>query len=152
MNIAFGCDHAGFNSHKNKIVDFFKRQGHKIVDFGCFDSGSCDYPDIAQNVANAVSTGKCDKGVLICGTGIGMSIAANKIHGIRAAVCWGEEIAALAAEHNNANILCLPARFASAEEMIVWIKKWMSTSASKEERHVNRLNKIAKIENCCCKG
>ncbi|MHB9154805.1 MAG: ribose 5-phosphate isomerase B [Endomicrobiales bacterium] len=145
MKIAFGCDHAGYH-HREKLIGFLAAQGHTVRDCGCFGPESCDYPDIAASVAKAVSGGSAERGILLCGTGIGMSIAANKFPGVRAAVCWRDEVAALTAEHNNANILCLPARFAAPEEMMKWIATWLKTPASSEPRHVNRIKKIAGLE------
>jgi ribose 5-phosphate isomerase B len=111
---------------------------------------SCDYPDFSVAVADAVSKGKCAKGVLICGTGVGMSIAANKFPGVRAAICWNDEVAALISQHNDANIICLPGRFASTAELTRWINIWLNTPASTEERHVKRINKIRDLDKKLC--
>ena len=94
MKISLGTDHAGFDI-KNTVVDFLKSLGHEVIDRGTFSKDSCDYPDFAKSVASDILTGKAEKGVLICGTGIGMAIAANKVKGIRAGVCWNEETAKL---------------------------------------------------------
>jgi len=145
VNIAFACDHAGI-TYKNKIIGFIETLGHKVVDFGCYGTESCDYPDFGMAAAQAVSQGKCERGVLICGTGVGMSIVANKFPGVRAAVCWSDTVAGLAAEHNHANILCLPARFASAEQLALWIETWLKTPFSTEKRHKQRINKITELE------
>ncbi|MBN1822863.1 MAG: ribose 5-phosphate isomerase B [Endomicrobiales bacterium] len=145
MKIAFGCDHAGFE-HKKGIVEFLRNEGHEVLDFGCNSADSCDYPDVAADVARTVSSGKADKGVLTCGTGVGMSIVANKSRGVRAGVCWNEKVAALISEHNDANVICLPARFASTDEMKKWIKIWLVTPQSPEERHKKRVEKILNIE------
>jgi ribose 5-phosphate isomerase B len=146
MNFAFGCDHAGFEI-KQRIIDGLESRGHRVKDFGCNSSASCDYPDIASRVACSVSDGESERGVLICGTGIGMSIAANKIRSIRAAVCWNDDVAKLVSEHNAANILCMGARCATPEQMMKWIDIWLATLPSSEPRHVNRVKKIAAIEN-----
>lgn len=143
MKIAFGCDHAGFEI-KSQIVDFIKSMGHEVVDCGTDSSVSCDYPDFALEVAQKIVSKKAGKGILICGTGIGMSIAANKIKGIRAAVCWNKETAALISQHNNANIMCAGARFASIDDICSWIKIFIETKF--EERHLKRINKIIQIE------
>lgn len=143
MKIAFGCDHAGIKI-KEQIIKFVESLGHHVVDCGTFSEQSCDYPDFAFKVAQAVSKKTADKGILICGTGIGMSIAANKVKGIRAAVCWNKETAALIAQHNNANIICAGARFASADEICSWIKIFFETKF--EERHLKRINKINSLE------
>jgi ribose 5-phosphate isomerase B len=145
MNIAFGCDHAALD-HRDTIVRYLKSLGHTVMDYGCEGAVSCDYPDKAAAVAEAVAGGKAERGILICGTGIGMSIAANKYNGVRAAVVWNEQTAALASEHNAANVLCLGARFASAEQMVQWIDIWIKTPPSQEERHRRRVQKIAAIE------
>ena len=145
MIIAFGCDHAGY-SYKERIFEFLHSLGHKVIDCGCFSDISCDYPDFAKPVAVYVSRKICEYGILVCGSGIGMSIAANKFSGIRAALCFTQEIAALSKDHNNANILCLPARFCSVEEAVNWIKIWLETKFADNPRHRRRINKIGKIE------
>ena len=143
MKIAFGCDHAGIKI-KEQILKFVESLGYQVIDCGTFSEQSCDYPDFAFKVAQSVTQKTADKGILICGTGIGMSIAANKVKGIRAAVCWNKETAALIAQHNNANIICAGARFASADEICSWIKIFLETKF--EERHLKRINKITEIE------
>jgi len=143
MKIVFGCDHAGIKI-KEQIIKFVENLGHQVIDCGTFSEQSCDYPDFAFKVAQSVAQKIADKGILICGTGIGMSIAANKVKGIRAAVCWNKETAALIAQHNNANIICAGARFASADEICSWIKIFLETKF--EERHLKRINKITNLE------
>jgi ribose 5-phosphate isomerase B len=143
MKIAFGCDHAGIKI-KEQIIKFVESLGHQVIDCGTFTEQSCDYPDFAFKVAQSVAQKMSDKGILICGTGIGMSIAANKVKGIRAAVCWNKETAALIAQHNNANIICAGARFASVDEICSWIKIFLETKF--EERHLKRINKITALE------
>lgn len=143
MKIAFGCDHAGIEI-KSKLLDFIKSLGHEVSDFGTYSKESCDYPDFAFKVARSVAANETDKGILICGTGIGMSIAANKIKGIRAAVCWSKETAQLIAQHNNANIMCAGARFAAVDDICSWIKIFLETEF--EQRHLKRINKITQIE------
>jgi ribose 5-phosphate isomerase B len=145
MKIAIGCDHAGLD-HKNSLIRFLTTKGFEVKDFGCFSTESCDYPDIAAPLARAVADGIFDRGILICGTGIGMSIAANKVAGIRAAVCWNSDTAHLVSEHNNANILCLPSRFSSPEQMEQWTGIWIDTPFSSQERHIKRVAKIMEIE------
>ena len=110
MKIAVGADHGGFE-RKTEIVAFLQKLGHKVVDVGCYSEESVDYPDYARKVAKAVSLNRAERGILVCGTGIGMCIAANKLAKIRAAVCWNVKTAKLAAEHNQANVLCLSGRF-----------------------------------------
>jgi len=143
MKISLGTDHAGFEV-KNNIINFLKSLGHEVIDCGTFSKDSCDYPDFAKEVAMNIINGKSDKGVLICGTGIGMAIAANKIKGIRAGVCWNVETARLISLHNNANIICLGARFLYIEEMFDMIKMYLETKF--EERHSRRILKISEME------
>jgi len=143
MKISLGTDHAGFDV-KNNIINFLKSLGHEVIDCGTFSKDSCDYPDFAKEVAMNIVSGKSDKGILICGTGIGMAIAANKIKGIRAGVCWNVETARLISLHNNANIICLGSRFLYIEEMFDMIKMYLETKF--EERHSRRILKISEME------
>ena len=113
--IAIGADHAGFE-YKEEIRKWLASAGYSVKDFGTYSVDSADYPDFAHPVANAVETKQFDLGVLICGSANGVAITANKHQGIRAAICWKEEIAALARQHNNANIVCIPSRFVTLEE------------------------------------
>ena len=112
--IAIGCDHAGFE-YKEQLKSWLEKNGYSVKDFGTYSKDSVDYPDFAHPVANAVERKELDLGVLVCGSANGVAIAANKHQGIRAAICWNEELASLARQHNNANIVCLPARFVSYE-------------------------------------
>lgn len=143
MKISLGTDHAGFDVKKS-VINFLQSLGHDVIDCGTFSKDSCDYPDFAKEVATNILTGKAEKGVLICGTGIGMAMAANKVKGIRAGVCWNEETAKLIALHNNANIICLGARFLYIEEMFEMIKVFLSTQF--EQRHIDRILKISDME------
>jgi ribose 5-phosphate isomerase B len=151
MKIAFGTDHGGFE-FKEQIIGLLKSLGHDVVDCGCFSNASCDYPDFGYAVACLVSKGDCDKGVLICGTGVGISISANKLPGIRAAVCYSDEVAKLISEHNDANIICLSGRMFTIDVLLRWIKTWITTPFSNEPRHVTRINKIKQIETRVSKG
>ena len=108
MHIAIGCDHRGLNL-KKAVEELLSRMGHSYEDFGCYDEGSVDYPDIAAGVAGAVAQGRFDHGILICSTGIGMSMAANKVPGVRAALCHEAFSARCSRQHNDANVLCLGA-------------------------------------------
>jgi ribose 5-phosphate isomerase B len=110
--IAIGCDHAGFD-YKENLKSWLEKNGYTVKDFGTYGKDSVDYPDFAHPVANAVEKKDSDLGILICGSANGVAIAANKHQGIRAAICWNEELAGLARQHNNANVVCLPARFVS---------------------------------------
>jgi ribose 5-phosphate isomerase B len=112
--IAIGCDHAGFE-YKEKLKGWLEINGYSLKDFGAHSLESADYPDFAHPVATAVETKEFDFGILICGSANGVAIVANKHQGIRAAICWNEELAGLSRQHNNANIVCLPARFVSYE-------------------------------------
>lgn len=141
MKIALGADHGGFE-YKNKISDLLKKEGYDVTDFGTYSKESCDYPVFAKKVAEAVSTGVCDRGILICGTGIGMSITANKFKGIRAALCSDTFSAKATREHNDSNILCMGERvitFDKAEEIT---RIWLETEFSGEERHIRRIGMI----------
>ena len=145
MKIAFGCDHAGFK-FKETIIKHLKNRQYEVFDAGCLSPESCDYPDPAAAAARAVSRGICAKGILLCGTGAGMCMAANKVPGVRAAVCWNEEVAKLIREHNDANVICLPARFIAQETMIKFIDIWLETAFSGEDRHLRRIKKVMNLE------
>jgi len=140
MKIAIGGDHAAME-YKPKLIAFLEAKGHKVKDFGPFSDDSVDYPDFAHPVATAVHTSEYEFGVLICGSGQGVSMTANKHDGIRAALCWKEELAALSRQHNNANIVCLPARFISYEEAETIVDTFIKT-AFEGGRHERRVNKI----------
>lgn len=139
MNIIIGSDHAGFEL-KKEIINYFNKD-YIFTDVGTFSLESCDYPDYAHKVAEGVSNSKYNFGILICGSGTGVNITANKHKNVRAALSWIPEIAKLAREHNNANIVSLPARFIKTNEAINIIKVFLSTSFE-GGRHLNRINKI----------
>ena len=139
--IAIGSDHAGFE-YKEYFKKLLSDMGHAYQDFGTFSSEPVDYPDIAHVVSKAIASHTCDMGILICGTGIGMSIAANKHSGIRAAVCESSASAKLSREHNDANILCLGERITSLETAIEIVKTFLTTPFSGNERHSCRIQKI----------
>jgi ribose 5-phosphate isomerase B len=141
ISIAIGCDHAGVE-YKQAIVAHLSQQGYTIIDKGTNTLDSVDYPDYAHPVAEAVEQGQANMGVLICGSANGVCITANKHQGIRAALCWKNEIAALARQHNDANIICLPARFISIEESLEFTDTFLTT-AFEGGRHQNRVNKIS---------
>src|SRR5450631_806564 len=144
MKIAVGSDHAGFEL-KEKIKHKLQSQGVTIEDRGTHSADSCDYPDYAQAVADEVAAHGADFGILVCGTGIGMSIAANKVPGIRAARVVNESDAELSREHNDANVLTLGARITSDEETFKIIAKWLATPFA-GGRHARRVDKIMAIE------
>lgn len=135
-----GGDHAGFE-YKELLKQFLTDAGHQVSDFGPHSNASVDYPDFAHPLAKSVEKGECEMGILICGSGNGVAITANKHQGIRAALCWNEELGALARQHNNANVLCLPARFISADTAQAIVSVFIST-AFEGGRHLNRVNKI----------
>lgn len=138
--IAIGGDHAGFH-YKDKLTDWLKSQGYEIRDFGPDSADSVDYPDHVHPLAAAVASGEADLGVLICGSGNGVAITANKHPQVRAALCWLPEIAQLAREHNNANVLCIPARFVSEEDAVDMTRLFLTTDFQ-GGRHATRVNKI----------
>ncbi|MDH5475826.1 MAG: ribose 5-phosphate isomerase B [Cyclobacteriaceae bacterium] len=140
MKIAIGGDHASIE-YKPKLVAFLESEGHKVKDFGPFSDDAVDYPDFAHPVSTAVHTLEYDFGILICGSGQGVSMTANKHDGIRAALCWKEEIASLSRQHNNANIVCLPARFITYEEAKGIVKTFLATEFE-GGRHQRRVSKI----------
>jgi len=144
MRIALGCDHRGFKL-KQTIMEFLQQSGYSYHDFGCYNTESVDYPDFAQKVGDGVASGEFDQGILICNTGIGMSIAVNKIKGIRAALCHDTFAAEQARLHNDANILCLRGENISNDEAMEIVKTYLSTSFE-GGRHIPRLNKITKLE------
>jgi ribose 5-phosphate isomerase B len=143
MIIAIGSDHGGIEL-KEKIKDFLAKTGHEVKDMGTNNEDSVDYPDIALRVAEEISQGKASRGILLCKTGIGMCIAANKVPRIRAALCCQAEQAKLASEHNQANVLCLSG-LTNESEMEQMIRVWLETPFG-WERHLRRINKIAEIE------
>ena len=145
MKIAIGTDHAGVE-HKEAIKKLAASMDIEVMDMGTNSSESVDYPDYGEKVGLAVCRGEADMGILICGTGIGISLAANKIKGIRTAVCWNEETVSLARQHNNANILCMGARFIPAAQSAEMAKVFLTTDFSGEDRHIRRIDKITAIE------
>ena len=145
MKIAVGSDHGGYQL-KEDLKKYLKEQNIEYIDFGCDSERSVDYPDIGFKVALEVKKGKYDRGILICGSGIGMSIVANKVKGIRAALCHNEFTARYARKHNDANILALGGRVLGSGLAKEIVKVWLETEFSQGERHVNRLNKIKQGE------
>ena len=150
MKIAFACDHGGFPAKKD-VFEYFNKEGMEVVDFGTFSEESCDYPEFAESVCQEVINGKVDKGVLICGTGIGMSIVANKIKGIRCAHVTDLFSAEMTRRHNDTNVIALGARITSAELIVKCIDKFLTTDFE-GGRHAVRVNKITKIEEKCGKN
>lgn len=142
--IALAADHAGYEE-KEKIKQALDSLGVEYTDLGTTSTDSVDYPDYAQKVGEAVASGEVEQGLLVCGSGTGMAIAANKIKGVRAAVAWSPDIARLAREHNDANVLALPARFMSDEEAKGVLKAWFDASFE-GGRHARRVEKITELE------
>lgn len=139
--IAIGGDHAGFD-YKSELIESLKNQGHEVKDFGTHGLDSVDYPDFAHPVASVVESSEFDTGILICGSANGVAITANKHQGIRAAICWNKELAALARQHNNANVLCIPARFISLEDAKLITETYLNTDFE-GGRHGRRVDKIS---------
>lgn len=140
MKIVIGADHAGFNA-KQEVAEFLRKRGIAVEDWGTHSEESCDYPDIAQRVAKAVVDGSFDLGILVCGTGIGMSISANKVPGIRAALCQDAFSARMARQHNDSNILCLGGRVTGVGPMLDIVAAYIS-SEFEGGRHAQRVGKI----------
>lgn len=141
MNISIGNDHAG-PDYKLAIVEFLEKLGHKVVNHGTDDLDSVDYPDFAHPVAQDVVSGKADLAVVICGSAQGVSMTVNKYTDVRGAVCWSKEIAFLARQHNNANIICIPARFTSIPQAVGMVETFINT-AFEGGRHDRRVQKIS---------
>jgi ribose 5-phosphate isomerase B len=145
MNIAIGSDHGGFRL-KEEIIKVIEKLGHHVTDYGCTCEDSVDYPDYALEVCNQVVSGKADRGILICGTGIGMSIAANKIPGIRCALVHDVFSAKATREHNDSNVLAMGERVIGPGLAAEIVSVWLSTEFSHQERHQNRINKVKALE------
>lgn len=146
MRIAFGADHGGYQL-KNALIEFVRSSGHTVIDCGVNSDGSVDYPDYARAVCETITSGRADAGVLICRTGVGMCIAANKIHGIRAGIGYQTEVARLSRLHNHTNVLCFGGDFITVESARETLKMWLETPYSDDPRHVRRVDKIMKMEN-----
>ncbi|MBO5873136.1 MAG: ribose 5-phosphate isomerase B [Clostridia bacterium] len=144
MKIAIGCDHGGLE-HKNAIAEHLKARGFEVTDLGIYEQVSVDYPDIAVKVCNKITNGEAQLGILICGTGIGMSIAANKVKGIRAAACSEHFSAKYTRLHNNSNVLCLGGRVIGVGTALELVDLFVDTEFE-GGRHENRVNKIMNIE------
>ena len=145
MKIAIACDH-GALALKNKMVEVLTKEGYEVKDFGTYTASSCDYPDYAAPAAKAVAAGECDKGIVICTTGIGVSITANKVKGIRCALLSDVMSARLTREHNDANMLAMGARIIGGELARGIVKAFLETDFSNGKRHIDRINKITELE------
>ncbi len=150
MKIALACDHGGFHL-KEVIKSFLEELSIEYVDYGTYSEESVDYPDFAYRAAKAIVGGEADRGIFICGTGIGISIAANKVKGIRAALCYNVYAAEMSRRHNDANVLCLGGRVLGSELAKRIVKAWLETPFE-GGRHKRRIDKISKIENDECGG
>ena len=145
MKIAIGCDHGGYDA-KDSVIYYLITNGYEVIDFGTNSNDSCDYPDYAVPVSKAVSENKADYGILICGTGIGMSMCANKIKGIRCAHVNDLFSAEMTRRHNNANVIALGARIATKEDIVSYVDKFLTTEFE-GGRHENRVNKLNNLDN-----
>ncbi|CAM1349993.1 ribose 5-phosphate isomerase B [Tenacibaculum insulae] len=141
MTIAIGNDHAG-TEYKFEIITLLEELGHKVINFGTNDNNSMDYPDAIHPTAEAVETEQAEMGIILCGSGNGAQMTANKHQGVRAALCWNNELVALTRQHNNANILTIPARFVSLQQALGFVSIFLSTDFE-GGRHADRVNKIA---------
>ena len=144
MKVAIGADHKGFEL-KERIEEFLKGEGKEVTDFGTDSEESCDYPDYGLKVAEAVARGEFERGVLVCWTGNGMNMSANKVKGIRSALCLNPELAVFARQHNDANVLTLASKFTPVEEALEIVKAFFS-SQFEGGRHSRRVNKIVEYE------
>ena len=144
VRIAVGVDHGAFFV-KQAVIEHIKSLGHTVTDFGTYDDTSCDYPDIVQELAPKVAAGTFDRGVLLCGTGIGMSVAANKVEGIRAALCHDTYSARLTRMHNDSNILCMGGRVIGLGPMLDIIETWLA-GEFEGGRHQRRIDKVTGLE------
>lgn len=145
MRIAVAADHRG-HAAKERIVVLLSEQNHEVLDMGTNSGKSCDYPDIAYPAARAVAEGRAERAILVCGSGIGMSICANKVDGVRAALCHDELTAQVSRRHNNANVLCLASDVLGEELMRRIVDSWMSSEFEQGGRHERRVQKVAWIE------
>jgi ribose 5-phosphate isomerase B len=141
MKIVIGCDHGGFEL-KKKIVELLIQENCEILDVGCDSADSVDYPDFANTLCKAVQNQEADRGILVCGTGIGMSIAANRFNGIRAALCHEQFTARMSREHNDSNVLCIGARVVGPDLAVEIVRTWLSAKFG-GDRHQRRLDKFA---------
>ncbi|MCB6972212.1 MULTISPECIES: ribose 5-phosphate isomerase B [Butyricimonas] len=140
MKIGIACDHAGYE-YKERLVKYLRKKGHEVKDYGTHSTESMDYPDTAHPLAFAVEAGEHEKGIVLCGSGNGISMTVNKHQGIRCALCWNTELAALACQHNNANVVSIPARFIAYEEAQAIIDTFLATGFE-GGRHQRRIEKI----------
>ncbi len=146
MKIAIACDH-GALALKNKVADHLTKQGHSVSDFGTYTLDSCDYPDFAAKAARAVASGECEKGIVLCTTGIGVSITANKVKGIRCALLHDLMSARMTREHNDTNMMAIGAAVTGEMLALEIVDTWLNTEFSQGERHARRVEKMMALEN-----
>lgn len=139
--IAFGSDHGGYDL-KVKIMDYLTKKGYECKDFGCYDKNSCDYPEFGKAAAEAVASGECERGIVVCTTGIGISIAANKVKGVRCALCTNAYLAKMTRLHNDANMLALGQGILGDNLAYEIVDTFLNTEFSAEEKHARRIGKI----------
>ncbi|MGH9400298.1 MAG: ribose 5-phosphate isomerase B [Thermoanaerobaculia bacterium] len=151
MRIAVGCDHAGFPL-KGCVIDELRKMGHDVEDLGAYDTQPADYPDYALKVGLAVASGGCERGVLVCGSGVGASVAANKVPGVRSALCHDTFSARQGVEDDDLNVLCLGARVIGPELAAEVLRAFVGARFSNAERHLRRLNKVKAIEEDARRG
>ena len=145
MKIAIGCDHGALNL-KNKMVSYLEAKGFEVVDFGCHSLASCDYPDMIAPAARAVANGECEKGIVLCTTGIGASIAANKVGGVRCALLHETWSAKMTRLHNDTNVMALGAGVVGKNLALEIVDTWLGTEFSGDERHQRRIDKMMALE------
>ena len=145
MKIAIGCDHGAFDL-KNVVVKHLQGKGYEVADFGCYSLDSCDYPDFAKAAAEAVASGECEKGIVLCTTGIGISIAANKVKGIRCALLSDPLSARMTREHNDTNMMAMGAGIVGKNLALEIVDTWIGTEFSGEAKHQRRIDKVMALE------
>ena len=145
MKIAIGCDH-GALALKNKVVEHLQKKGYEVCDFGTYTLDSCDYPDFAEKAAKAVASGECEKGIVLCTTGIGISIAANKVPGIRCALLHETWSAKMTREHNDTNMMAMGAAVVGEMLALEIVDTWLGTEFSGEAKHQRRIDKVMALE------
>ena len=145
MKIAIGCDHGALDL-KNKLIDHLQKQGHQVINFGTDTLDSCDYPDFAAPAAKAVASGECDKGIVLCTTGIGVSITCNKIKGVRCALLSDVMSARMTREHNDTNMMAIGAGVVGQMLALEIVDTWLGTEFSGEARHQRRIDKVMALE------
>ena len=146
MKISIGCDHGAIDL-KNIVVEHLTKKGYEVADFGTYTTASCDYPEFAEAAARAVASGECEKGIVLCTTGIGVSITANKVKGIRCALLSDVMSARLTREHNDTNMMALGAGIVGKNLALEIIDTWLTTEFSHDERHQRRIDKLMAVEN-----